>query len=176
MKEILTIENIRFMFEYDEESGIIKWKNPLTTRTSKGDIVNNKDSKGYLRVNICGAGYVKAHRVAWMHFYGNALKSSEHIDHINGNRCDNRIANLRIASIKENLRNTKKHIDGNAPYKGITFNKKCNKWQAQISGGGKYKYIGLFADPKLAAIEYDSHAIEIYGEFARTNAMLGLLP
>lgn len=172
MKKEITADVVRSLLDYNEESGVFTWS--VNCLKSPGMPAGNMDSKGYMRININKLGYKKTHRLAWLYVYG--MWPNGHIDHINGIRNDNRICNLRIASFEQNSRNIKVHSDGKSGYKGVTFNKGCKKWQVQIcQGGGKYKYIGVFPDPEDAARAYDAAALELYGEFANTNHMMGLV-
>lgn len=94
------------------------------------------------------------------------------VDHINHDPLDNRKANLRLCTSAENTRNsrTSKSKSG---LKGVRLKRK--KWEARITHNKKQIYIGAFATPQAAAEAYDKKAIELFGEFACTNKMLGRL-
>lgn len=100
------------------------------------------------------------------------------IDHINGNRFDNRRSNLRLCSNAENVRNQKGHRDRrHSSFKGVTRMAKRGprkQWVARIQVAGKSMHLGAFPTEEDAARAYDRAAIEHHGPFARTNAMLGL--
>lgn len=92
------------------------------------------------------------------------------VDHINGDRLDNRRANLRVCTQTENLANGKPHRDGKSKYRGVCFRKREGTWRAQISlGGQKSKYLGQYPTEEEAAMAYDHAARERYGDFARLN-------
>jgi len=95
------------------------------------------------------------------------------VDHENRIKLDNRKYNLRICTHTENLRNSKKPKGCSSNFKGIYWNKKVKKWQAQIQYKGNKIYLGLFEDEIEAAKTYDKKAIELFGEFARTNKQMG---
>lgn len=90
------------------------------------------------------------------------------VDHINGNRLDNRVANLRKATHKENRRNTKK-VRGTSKYIGVYYNKKRNKWCASIQHEGKNRHIGYYDVELDAARAYNEKAREFYGDYAKLN-------
>lgn len=86
------------------------------------------------------------------------------VDHANGDKLDNRRANLRYCTRSQNNAN-RPHTIGK--YKGVRFSK--NAWQAEIKKNKKYIYIGRFKEIKDAAKAYDKKAIELFGDFAYTN-------
>lgn len=102
------------------------------------------------------------------------------VDHKNHNGLDNRKENLRIATRSQNQRNSRKPKRAtSSKYKGVWWNVKYNRWEAQITvGKGKTRYIGRFTSEDDAAYAYDVTAIEIYGEFACLNftTILPVLP
>lgn len=95
------------------------------------------------------------------------------VDHINGVGLDNQKSNLRVCVMAENQRNRKFNKNNTSGYKGVFKNRK--KWSAVIRSDSKEFYIGRFDNAEDAAIAYDTKALEIHGEFAKTNKMLGLL-
>jgi len=91
------------------------------------------------------------------------------VDHINGNRLDNRRANLRLCTHKQNLQNRKRQAGGSSRYKGV--HKSVGKWRAMIGYDGKLYHLGYFADEEDAAKAYNEAASERFGEFARLNVI-----
>lgn len=122
-------------------------------------------------------GYVirRANRTTmiWMHREIKGLPSDDKrmIDHINGNRLDNRRENLRIATKSQNCHNQGIQRTSTSGYKGVTWHsgRRVNKWIAQISLNGRRIYLGCFDDIHVAAHEYNKAAIKYHGEFARLN-------
>ena len=91
------------------------------------------------------------------------------VDHINGNRLDNRRANLRLCNRSENTRNQKKRSTNTSGYKGVCFHKGCQKWGATIHYGGRQRHIGMFDTPELAYAAYCDAARRHHGEFANVG-------
>lgn len=91
------------------------------------------------------------------------------IDHIDGNPSNNRKSNLRICTVSENGFNRGKPKNNTSGAKGVSWNKKSQKWCARIMSNGKDYIIGLFDTIKEASDAYDAKAIELHGEFARLN-------
>jgi len=87
------------------------------------------------------------------------------VDHINGNRLDNRKENLRLCSVQNNSVNKK----GRMGYKGIYFSKDTKKWIAQITKRYHTKSLGSFKTPEEAALAYNKAAKRIHGKYAFLN-------
>jgi hypothetical protein len=90
------------------------------------------------------------------------------VDHINGDKLDNRKANLRPCTRRENVQNQRK-FHGTSQYKGVYWDRRNSKWTAKLTTGGRQFYLGLFSDEIEAARAYDAKAREMYGEFSRVN-------
>ena len=130
---LLTAEYLRKILDYNPKTGEFHWK---VNRgfVSSGSKAGRLSKYGYLRINISKKEY-KAHRLAWLYYYGEWPKNENYyIDHINGNKADNRICNLRVVTKSDNGRNMSVHSDNTSGYPGVYFNKICKKWQAYISG------------------------------------------
>lgn len=113
------------------------------------------------------------HRLVALHFIDNIADEKNIVDHINGNRLDNRLCNLRFCTISENSRNVKKILMRNgkpstSTLKGVS--KKPNgKYQSSITYDGTIYHIGIFNTEKEAGEAYDKKAKELHKEFARLN-------
>lgn len=89
------------------------------------------------------------------------------IDHINGDRLDNRRCNLRICDFKENARNSTKMKKSLSKYKGVTIDR--DKWSSRITVDYKVIYLGTFDTEISAALAYNHAALMYFGEFAKLN-------
>ena len=114
---------------------------------------------GYATVH--GSDRVRIHRIIM-----EAPKGS-HVDHINGDKLDNRKSNLRICTAQQNGANSRIGKNNTSGYKGVTWNKRRKLWQAQIMVARKNINLGVFSDPKEAHAAYVSAANDNFGEFAR---------
>lgn len=91
------------------------------------------------------------------------------VDHINGDKLDNRRANLRVCTHSENMKNRKNNKDNTSGYKGVVFHSPSGKWQAQIGVNKKHYSLGLFDNKIDAAKAYDEAARKYGGAFANVN-------
>ena len=97
------------------------------------------------------------------------------VDHIDGDKSNCRRENLRICTQKENNRNVGLTSNNRSGYKGVHWAADRGKWRSEITVDGKHIRIGSFETAEDAARAYDEYALFYFGEFAKTNAMLGLL-
>lgn len=107
----------------------------------KNKIAGGLSSKNYWQIRINKQLY-ESHRLAWLYIYGYFPENQ--IDHINQNRSDNRIKNLRESSRQCQIRNSKKHINNTSGVTGVCWAKDTQKWQAQITVNLKLYYLGQF--------------------------------
>jgi hypothetical protein len=91
------------------------------------------------------------------------------VDHINGERLDNRKENLRAVTSKQNAQNRKPRKNSSSKYKGVVFDKKSGKYQAQIKVDGKSKYLGQYEKEEAAARAYDKASRDEWGAYAYQN-------
>jgi hypothetical protein len=97
------------------------------------------------------------------------------VDHVNGDTLDNRRANLRLCNRNENNRNRRLNRTSTSGFKGVCWYKQTSRWKAQICVNGHKRGLGYFNTREAAAAAYDAAAVEAFGEYAMTNAKLGLL-
>lgn len=126
-------------------------------------------SHGYASTSVyLGGGRKNKKSVVYrMHRLVMDAQPGQIVDHINGNRLDNRKQNLRFCTHAENMRNSKPHKNSTQPYKGVK--KHRNKWLARIMHNRKEVSLGMYETPEQAAEAYDSAAKKYHGEFALTN-------
>lgn len=170
MDNRISHQHLLEVLDYDSISGVFTWKIPTARKIKIGMVAGTKNINGYYTVCIYNTVYY-LHILAW--FYIHAEWPNSQLDHKDRDKTNNRITNLRLASNKENSRNTVVHCDNLHGYKGVATNRK--KFSAKIYIDGKNKHLGSYATAKEAAQVYDQAAIEYFGEFAVTNHSLGLI-
>lgn len=159
------------ILDYNAETGVFTWLNPPNKRIKIGSIAGCfVKTTGYWQIGINGTRYL-AHRLAWYFIHGSFPEGN--IDHINQNKLDNRIVNLRISTVSQNACNAPKHRDNRSGYKGVDFDKRKNKYRARIRINNKQIQIGYFATAEEAAKAYDDVVIHYHGEFANGNYIKG---
>ena len=159
---MITQQELQERFDYKDGNLIYKIK--VAQRVKIGDIAGRLNSRGYIHIGINNK-YYQAHRLVWV--YHNAdIPFGLEIDHINGVKNDNRISNLRLATRSENACNTVKRKDNTSGYKGVSFYKYSNKWEARIIINGKQIYLGNFDTAELASEAYKSAADKHHKQFA----------
>ncbi len=137
----LTAEYLRSILHYDQETGIFTRKVRTAHRVKAGDVAGCPDGRGYLQIRVCSRKY-RAHRLAWLHVYGEWPE--DQLDHINRNRSDNRISNLREVTNKQNGQNASKRSDNKSGHPGVYWDKQKSKWRALITHNQKDIHLGYF--------------------------------
>ncbi len=158
-KQLPSPELLRKLLRYDPATGEFWWRKRTAemcgtdreaarwnARHNGTRAFASPSSHGYSRNPIMGMTH-SAHRCAWAIHYG---KWPEIIDHINGDRFDNRIENLREVTTTENNRNARKRLDNSSGQTGVSFVPSRGNWIAHISVDGKQMTIGRFRTKKLA--------------------------
>jgi Demerecviridae HNH endonuclease len=145
MKEICEL------LEYNPETGEFRWSRALSGRNGKarrGAIAGSLHSGGYIEIGIAGQRYF-AHRLAWYFVHG--VWPRDEIDHINTDKTDNRIANLREATSQQNHWNCGPRRRNASGIKGVYWDKRRQCWQAGIRVSGKNIHLGSFKTKEAAA-------------------------
>ena len=139
----ITVDEVREAFDYDEETGDLIWKIKPCKKVSIGDVAGSYDKSGYRQTGYKGATYF-IHRLVWGYVHGQFPPKD--IDHIDGDRANNRISNLRAVSHQENSKNSKLSKNNTSGVTGVYWHKKTSKWEAAIAINGKKIHLGLFND------------------------------
>jgi hypothetical protein len=179
----LTAEQLRAVLHYDPDTGFFRWREgifhwraglPAGTEAECGPskrpyvhIVLGTTSKGmqnrrYVLLGIQRRVY-RAHRLAWLYVHGRWPEND--IDHINGDGCDNRIANLREATTAENAMNRVRRADNTSGIKGVSWNKRSSQWLVHVGFQGKIVHGGLFDTIEEAKAAREALASRLHGEF-----------
>lgn len=159
-----TQELVREFFEYNPETGeFTRIKSIAHGRRDMVGKVSGSTNRATGYVEMCVGGVKQyAHRLAWIYMHGE-IPEGRYIDHINGCRSDNRIANLRLAMPRNNLHNCKVRSDNTTGVKGVSYDPSRGKWVANV---GKIR-LGRFDTLFEAACARKSTALCVYGEFSR---------
>ena len=149
---MLTRELLNERYWYDEVSGELRYKVRVspTSRVEVNGVAGSINWSGYRVVSVNGKQH-RVHRLIWIMLVGE-IPDGHQIDHIDGNRANNHISNLRLATRVENGRNAKKRCDNTSGTKGVSFDKLSGKWRSQIRKDGKN--ISTLFETKDAAIDY----------------------
>jgi hypothetical protein len=156
----LTADRLRHLLDYNPETGQLSWRSPTAHNVKRGQIAGNRHGGGYLHTMVERRRH-QNHRLAWLHFYGEFPVGV--VDHINGDKADNRISNLRLANRSTNAANSKAR--GSSGFKGVTACKK--RWRAQITVNQEVIYLGLYKTKEEAHAVYAEAARQHFGEYAR---------
>ncbi|AHM86581.1 HNH endonuclease [Klebsiella pneumoniae] len=157
----ITQELLRTLLEYDPQTGIFRWKIKASSSAHPGDIAGCIDGQGYRVIRIYGKNR-KAHRLAWLYVYGD---EPEVIDHIDRNRSNNAIENLRAVTFSQNSANRAAKSKNKSGFTGVYWNELGKKWQASIVANGRTHYVGLFATAQEAAKARTEYARQLYANF-----------
>jgi hypothetical protein len=146
----LTQERVQELFAYNPEDGILRTKTIRQGSNSYiGQPIGTLTNYGYLCVTIDTKRY-QLHRVIWLYVYGYIPK--EDLDHIDGNRTNNRLFNLREANRQDNLKNTAVHRDSSTSILGVNWDKRKSKWRATIYVNKKQEHLGYFKEIQEATL------------------------
>lgn len=174
----IEIGYLREALSYDADTGELTWRTrplhhfanetmqEIRNRKVVGKIATHPTLDGYLRILIGSQSIqIQAHRAAWALHYGEWPRLS--IDHINGDKKDNRIANLRDVSNKENAKNRRIGSNNRTGQIGVRFTQ--GAWAAQIGGGSQRIHIGTFRDFE-SAVAARKAAEKAHGYIIRDRA------
>lgn len=151
MKHTMTAEKLRELVHYDPESGAFTWLNVSKFGTAKvGAIAGSRHAQGYRQINFRREVYL-CHRLAWLYVHGEWPSAC--IDHINGDKADNRLANLRSVTSTINAQNVRRaQVNNSLGLLGVSRDKK--KFSARLLADGLRVHVGSFDTPAEAHAAY----------------------
>ncbi|XTQ96376.1 HNH endonuclease [Xanthomonas sacchari] len=154
------------MILYDPDTGVFTNRVTRNNCAKAGAATGCRNQHtGYVVIRFRSQLYL-AHRLAWLFVHG--IDPGElDVDHINGDQGDNRIGNLRLATRRQNLLNSKRPVTNTSGQKGVS--RRRGKWHARIRTEAGIRHIGDFSDYEEAVTAYRAAANQVAGEFARTN-------
>lgn len=153
----VTPEILRHVFDYRPETGEFIWKTPRH-KPLVGKVAGCTRSDGYVLLQVCGT-QMFAHRAAWLYVHGE-LPSGMVLDHINCDRADNRIANLRVADNSENAWNRCNKQDAS----GVQQISK-GRYGALIAHRGERRWLGSYQTKEAGEAAFKAAATALRGEF-----------
>jgi len=157
---MITQDQVKKLFTYRD--GVLYWKLPNSTRIHAGDRAGTLTQYGYIQIGIDNKSLL-AHRIIYLYFHGYIPSQ---LDHIDGNRINNKIENLRKCTGFQNHYNIKKPKNNKSGIKGVHWCNKVEKWIVKITTNGKTVYIGQFVCLKKAGAAISSARKQFHGEFA----------
>lgn len=161
----ITRKRLRELLEYDAKEGVLRWRVKQRNGSEAGSIAGCVDAAngGYRKIRI-GQRLYLSHRLIWFMEKGRWPK--EEIDHINGDRSDSRLENLRLATRGQNRCNAKLPSTNTSGAKGIYWDKQLRKWRARVKYEGRKYYFGSFASIDEAAAAASAGRAQLHGKYA----------
>lgn len=160
-------DELRRRFDYDAAEGRLIYRvapSPNMLRLI-GRPAGSRHTEGGWSVTISSTSYLHC-RLVWMWHYGQDPADLE-IDHIDGNRANDRISNLRLATRQQQQWNVGKTSRNSSGCKGVSLYKRLNLWRADIAVSGRKKCLGYFKEKDEAIAVYRAAALALHGEFAK---------
>jgi hypothetical protein len=159
---MLTQKQLKELLSYDPDTGLFTWLVNRPAGVKAGDQAGHLNKKdGYWTIKVLGKQYA-AHRLAWFYSYGHWPIDLDHKDRV---RSNNSLLNLREATPTQNGKNTGMRPSNTSGFKGVTWNRKCGKWQAQAKLSGESHHLGLFDCAEMASRAYEEFCKAHHGEF-----------
>lgn len=153
---------IRLALSYDPLTGDFEWISGQRRGLRAGSIWGD----GYRYIQLERRPLL-AHRIAWLLHHGDWPNAQ--IDHLDGDRSNNRIANLREASTSQNGMNRDRQRNNRCGHKGVYLHKQSGLYHARITSSGMVRSLGYFKTPEEAAAAYAASAPSVHGDFARVR-------
>lgn len=145
---MITQERLKELLNYNQESGEFTWRDSVNSRAKSGSIAGTTTANGYRTIGIGGKKYA-SHRLAWVYMYGGTPINQ--IDHINHNRCDNRICNLRDVTASQNSKN-RENMTNKSGIMNVYWNDKRGSYSVRMTSNGVLHIFGAYKDIELAEL------------------------
>ena len=156
-----TQQSVLELFDYCD--GNLYWKVKSSTKIAIGDKAGTVKANGYRQISIKGWLYL-AHRLIYLMHHGHLPWC---VDHIDGDPSNNRIENLRAATLSQNMTNRPKNCDNTSGFKNVYKSKNGKKWIVVMKVNGKQQYFGTYDDIELADLVATEARAKHHKEFAR---------
>lgn len=156
---MLTQAEVIELFDYRDGQ---LYRKDYNARYSSAQQIDPNRRHPYKTRRINGVRYLE-HRLIFLMFHGDMPAQ---IDHINGDKLDNRIENLRGATTAENCRNKQTRIDNTSGVKNVSWHRPLKKWRVQICVDMKVRHVGYFEDLDMAKFVASEFRDKYHGEFA----------
>jgi hypothetical protein len=161
---MITQDELKSKLDYDPNTGIFTWKIKTIGSRGIGNIAGHKHKLKYIHIKICKKSYM-AHRLAWLYMYGEF--PTEYIDHIDCDKSNNKIENLRLSSNQQNQFNRGIPKNNTSGVKGVSWFKRDKKWQVTIYVDKKAKSFGRYINFDEAVSVAVEARKKHHGDFAR---------
>ena len=163
-KPLPPLEELQKVLSYNPETGVFTWIVSPSPRAPAGSVAGYiNPSRGYRRIKFQD-GIWATHRLAWL--FGTGEDPGDlTVDHINRNKLDNRLVNLRLATQAQQNMNKGLRSNNTSGFKGVCWHRENRKWRAKVYIKGKGKHLGYFATKEEAVEAYQKAAADNYGEF-----------
>lgn len=173
------VKRLREAVDLNHDTGMMTWKvrpihhfesastHSAWNKKFSGKPAFNSPKHGYMQGEFMGKKY-GAHRIVWALHYG--VWPDHHIDHINEDKSDNSLENLRVANRYENAQNRGAQVNNTSGLKGVWFDNGRGCWRATIRAFGRKYELGYYASKELAHNAYIEKSRELHGEFAYRKA------
>ena len=156
------IEELKELLHYEPDTGLFRWKVGRNWIAKVNSVAGTSDSEGYIIIKL-NQRFIKAHRLAWA-LYHNQDPGSMQIDHIDQNKSNNKIVNLRLANPGPNSAYAGPQKNNKLGVKGVYF--VDGKFEVSCKKNRKNYYLGRYDTIKEASNVYWAAAEELHGEFA----------
>lgn len=164
---MLTQQELKSKLSFNPETGIFTWLIANNSRVKVGMIAGTFSSTGYVYITIDRKNY-KSHRLAWLYMNGECPKDM--IDHVDGDKLNNKIVNLRKCNQSQNMQNQKLSKFNTSGYKGVSWHNATSKWRSRAKLKSKQYHLGLFERAEDAFKAYQKFAKQNHGEFYRETS------